>query len=82
MKKLALWGLSAWTAASAWGDGGLIGFWDFKDGMDGAEVVTVSSRLGEVTYTSDTAKKTNADGRVPTFSSRDAPWPCRGSRAR
>lgn len=70
MKKLALWGLSAWTAATAWGDGGLIGFWDFKDGMDGAEVVTVSSRRGETTYTSDTAKKTNADGRVPTFSSK------------
>ena len=70
MKKLALWGLSAWTAVSAWGDGGLIGFWDFKDGMDGAEVVTVSSRRGEATYTSDTAKKANADGRVPTFSSK------------
>lgn len=66
MKKLALGGLSAWTAASAWGDGGLIGFWDFKDGMDGAEVVTVSSRRGEATYTSDTAKKTDFERYAPT----------------
>ena len=56
------------TTVSASDD--LIGFWDFKGGMDGDAVLTVANSLGETTYTSDTAKKTNnTNGRIPTYSS-------------
>ena len=56
------------TTVSAADD--LIGFWDFKGGMDGDAVLTVANSLGETTYTSDTAKKTNnTNGRIPTYSS-------------
>ncbi|MGN0847324.1 MAG: LamG-like jellyroll fold domain-containing protein [Kiritimatiellia bacterium] len=46
----------------------LIGFWDFKDGMDAAEVGTVVNSLGEAVYASDPAQKSAATGRIPTFS--------------
>ena len=73
-KTLAFMGVFA-TALLTRADGGsdaatdLIGFWDFKGGMDGEAVTTVANSLGETTYTSDTAKKTNNTGRIPTYSS-------------
>ena len=62
-------GIFALLATFVSGADELIGFWDFKGGMDGENVVTVVNSLGETTYTSDTAKKTNGSGRIPTYSS-------------
>lgn len=60
-------------AAASAGLAGTVGFWSFRDGEPGSDVTTVASSLGEETYVSDEAKKTNGGtGVMPKFSA-DSP---------
>ena len=61
------------VSAALVGSAGTLGFWDFKDGMPGDDVTTVSNSSGMKSYTSATAQKTGGStGVLPKFNS-DSP---------